>query len=132
MGATRRKKTKQKKTHNRLFTLLTPLTRPGAYTKENVPSFKISAYSLSRRGATEPIVRTLRQTNKLNKLTKRANKLKPDDFAGYLCDRRSRAPLKKCGMLKLDSAVHRADSDMASESRHRGRCGGGGGGGGAL
>lgn len=35
---------------------------------------------------------------------------------GYLLDRRSRAPLKKCGMLKLDRTVHRLESDIVSRS----------------
>lgn len=46
-------------------------------------------------------------------------------FMSYLWDRRRRAPLRKCGMLKLDSAVHRLDSDIVSESCQRGRCKGG-------
>lgn len=45
-----------------------------------------------------------------------------ESLKSYLWDRRSRAPLKKCGMLKLDSSVHRPDSDIVSRSCHRGRC----------
>lgn len=46
-------------------------------------------------------------------------------FKGYLLERRRRAPLKKCGMLKLDSTVHRLESDIVSKSCQRGRCNGG-------
>lgn len=45
-----------------------------------------------------------------------------ENLKSYLWDRRSRAPFKKCGMLKLDSSVHRLDSDIVSRSCHRGRC----------
>lgn len=61
------------------------------------------------------------QNIQLNNYIQPVYKAGNESLESYLWDRRSRAPLKKCGILKLDSSVHRLDSDMVSRSCHRGR-----------
>lgn len=89
----------------------TPILTKQLQDKKFAPSNRCSTFSLSRG-------KHLKWTMAIESLCKAGS----ESLKSYLWDRRSRAPLKKCGMLKLDSSVHRLDSDIVSRSCHTGRC----------